>query len=128
MAKEPVNTIDDDEDWETATADIGTEWNFEKDGDLIGTWVGKETIDLPEHSQRVNERTGEIRDKAEIYQFRLDNGEEVFIWASHQIDAAMAKPGLYDRVKIHFKGYKSFTGKQGPQQVKEYEVKFKSAK
>lgn len=117
MAKEPVNTTTDSDDWEEQQIGFGEEWDFEKNGDLIGTFIGNKEIDLPERSQRDGRTT------AKIWEYMLDDtGEIVFLWDSHQLAEAMTKPGTGDKVKIKFEGYRKFDGSDGPRQVKQYRL------
>jgi len=117
VAKEPVNTTTDSDDWEEQQIGFGEEWDFEKNGDLIGTFIGNKEIDLPERSQRDGRTT------AKIWEYMLDDtGEIVFLWDSHQLAEAMTKPGTGDKVKIKFEGYRKFDGSDGPRQVKQYRL------
>jgi len=121
MAKEPTTTTTDD-GWEEISVGAGDEWDFDKNGPLIGNFIGTQEIDLPEHSQRDGRTT------AKIWQFALEGtGELVFIWDSFQLGEAMTKPGSGDLVRISFEGYKSFTGTDGPRQVKQYKVAMKKS-
>jgi hypothetical protein len=121
VAKEESTPITDDEGWEKAEAGIGEEWDFDKNGDLVGVFVKTRHIDLPERSQRPGP-DGELRKTAQIWEFMLPEGEIVFIWDSHQLAELMTAPGMGDQVKIRFKGYKKFDGSDGPRQVKEYDL------
>ncbi len=112
--KTPVQTEDD---WEQVSTDIGTEWDFDKGGDLVGYFLGPKEIDLPEKAQR------DGRTKAIIWEFALqDSGEQVFLWDSHQLSNAMTDPGIGDLVKVQFGGYRQFNSADGPRQVKQYKV------
>jgi len=112
--------VTEDEGWEQVSTDLGTEWDFDKYGDLVGYFLGPKEIDLPEKSRR------DGRTKATIWEFALvDSGEQVFLWDSHQLATAMTEPGMGDLVKVQFGGYRKFDSSEGPRQVKQYKVLLK---
>lgn len=126
MAKETTPPVEENE-WEEISVGIGEQWDFDKRGDLIGVIVGAKSVDLPEHSQR-EDASGELRTSAGIWEFMLpDTGEMVFLWDSYQLTEALKDVGSGDLVKIHFDGYRSFTGSDGPRQVKQYKVSKKKS-
>lgn len=118
MAKE---TTPVEEEWEEVKIGLGEEWDFEKNGDLIGTLVGAKNIDLPEHSWGTGP-DGEVRKTAGVWEIANDNGEIFFIWDSYQLTEALTDFGRGDRIKVHFDGYRKFDSKGGPRQVKQYRV------
>lgn len=120
MADTKNAPVTDDEGWEEVKVDLGTEWDFEKYGDLVAIYMGPKEIELPEEKQTIN-ADGTKREKALVHEFAVrDTGEQVFIWGSYQIDLAMTDPGMGDEVKIKFEGYRDFDG--GSKRVKQYKV------
>jgi len=129
MAKEPANPLLED-DWEEISTGIGEEWDFDKNSTLIGVYKGTEYVNIPEEKQRVNTDTGEKRTRAMTYNFiAADNGDEVFIWESYQLNEAMSEVQEGELCKVSFDGYKNFSGKDGgPRQVKKFKVAVKRSK
>lgn len=124
MAKEPANPLLED-DWEEISTGIGEEWDFDKKGQLIGTYKGTEYVDIPKEKQRPN-KDGSIRERAMTYTFETaDEGATVFVWESHQMNEAMKEVTEGDLVRIQFDGYKKFDGSDGPRQVKQFKVSVK---
>jgi len=110
-----------DEEWEDVSVGLGTEWDFEKRGILTGYYMGPKEIPLPE---KAREKTG--RETAMVHEFaEKETGEAVFIWDSYQLALAMTEPGVGDLVRVEFQGRDSFTGDDGPRQVKRYKVSMK---
>lgn len=128
MAKEPANPLLED-DWEEISTGIGNEWDFNvHGGTLIATYEGVEFMDIPEEKQREN-ADGTMRTRAKVFRFvTADSGESVFLWESHQLNEAFEDVNEGDLVKVQFDGYKSFTGSDGPRQIKQYKVSRKAKK
>lgn len=127
MAKEPANPLLED-DWEEISTGIGEEWDFDKTGDLIGTYKGTEYIDIPEEKQRP-QADGSKRTRAMTYQFETaSEGATVFVWESYQLNEAMKEVTEGDLCRLKFDGYKKFDGSDGPRQVKQFKISVKRAK
>lgn len=100
-------------EWETLRTGLGKEWDFEKNGPLVGTWVGIETMPIEKDPDRT---------EANAYIFADPNGEQVFLWESHELSTALTQAGVGDKLRISFLGRDSFTGDDGPRQIKRYKV------
>lgn len=109
-----------DDEWEQISTGIGREWDFDKDGPLVANWVSVETVDLKPPFQK--DPDGNDRTKALAYVFADTNGEQVFLWESHELSQALTQAGVGDKLRISFLGRESFTGDDGPRQVKRYKV------
>lgn len=119
MAKEPANPLAGD-DWEEISTGIGEEWDFDKSGQLIGTYKGTEYVDIPV------ERQIDGRTRAMTYQFETaSEGATVFCWESYQLTEAMKEVSIGDLCRIQFDGYKKFDSAAGPRQVKQFRVSVK---
>lgn len=119
MAKEPANPLLED-DWEEISTGIGEEWDFDKNGQLIGTYKGTEFVDIPVEKQR------DGRTRAMTYQFETAaDGATVFLWESYQLTEAMKEVSEGELCRIQFDGYKKFDGSDGPRQVKQFKVSVK---
>lgn len=118
---------DESDEWETVQVGLGREWDFDRDGSLIGNFLGTAVVE----TDKVE--SGE----ATAYLFSAHgDGEDVFVWGSAEIVKAFARtiPGTDDpliatgdKVKISFLGRESFTGAKGPQQIKRYRVQIPRA-
>lgn len=106
--------------WETIQTGLGTEHDFDRDGALIGHYVGSQTMDVRDWNSDDPAATRE----ATAYQFAPEDAPDdiIFVWNSSEIDKAMAQVALGDLVRIVFLGVEQFTGDKGPQQVKRYRV------
>lgn len=115
VAENAANGVDE---WETVnTGSIGEEWDFTRDGPLVGNFLGLRTV----------ETTKVESGEATAIQFApIDRPDEiVFVWQSADLmafsDSDMFTIG--DRVRINFLGIKQFTGADGkPRQLKQYRV------
>lgn len=103
------------EEWETLRTGLGREWKFENDAPLIGTWVGVETVPLTEPRE-------DGATEATAYIFADNNGEQIFLWTSSELETAMTQAGIGDKLRISSLGIESFTGKDGPRQIKRFKV------
>lgn len=118
MAKEDTGNLAEKDEWEEVQVGMGEEWDFEKNGDLVGTFLQARIIELPEKSWTKQE-DGEIRKTSTIFEFALDGtGEQVFIWESYQVVEGMKDATTGTRVKVQFTGVKDFDG--GKRRVKQY--------
>lgn len=109
--------VPDGTTWETLPGgSMGDEWDFERDGTLIGHFVGLKTVE----TQKVE--SGEAT--AILIAPLTTPDREVFVWASKELDALtgdLVRVG--DLVKIDFLGRDQFTDKDGkPRQIKRYKV------
>jgi hypothetical protein len=134
MAKETPEAPDDaavaapdSTEWETVQVGLGREWDFDRDGALVGHFIGRKTVE----TDKVE--AGE----ATAYLFSADpTGEEVFVWGSSEIVSAFSRMipdtdtpiiTIGDKVRVEFLGRDSFTGAKGPQQIKRYRVQIPKA-
>lgn len=117
-----------EEEWETVKVGIGREWDFDKDGKfLVGIYQGPQDIEIaPEKQQKNDDGTMRTSAKAHIFA-TVPDGEQVFLWGSHELDGGMDEIGHSEKVRISFLGRESFTSDAGPRQVKRYKVE-KAAK
>lgn len=120
MAKPAPNpSPTDDEGWETVETGLGEEWDFDKNGPLVGTIIGTREVDLPEH--KWTEQADGIRKTAKAWTFQTgDTGEEVFLWESYQLTEKLKDVGTGDAVRIFFEGMREIDG--GRRRVKQYKV------
>lgn len=132
MAKDAVtapansSTDFDPSEWETLQAGLGREWDFDRDGMLVGNFLGTATVE----TRKVD--SGE----ATAYLFSV-GGEDVFVWGSSEIvnvfdrkapDSDDPIIAVGDRVAIEFLGRDQFTGDDGkPRQIKRYKVRIPKA-
>lgn len=114
-AQEPDST-----EWETVQIGLGREWDFTRDGALVGNYLGSSVVE----TQKVE--SGE----ATAYRFAV-TGEEVFVWGSSEIVSAFSRmiPGtddpiiaIGDKVRVEYLGRDSFTDANGPKQIKRYRI------
>lgn len=119
MAKDETTSATEEE-WEDVKVGLGRQHDFDKDGDLIGIYLGVNEVPIkPE-----NRRGDDDRETAKAHSFGLldDSGEIVFVWGSYELDLALTEIGMDDKVKIHALGYEQFDSDSGPRQVKRYRV------
>lgn len=117
--KTPANAAANPDEWETIGGSLGTEWNFERDGTLVGNFLGI-----------VDKETNKVESgHAAAIQFAPEGDPDnvVFIWASSELSMFTGGEGsdlvrVGDRVRITFLGRDQFTGDRGPQQIKRYRV------
>jgi hypothetical protein len=107
-------------EWETVVVGLGDEWDFERNGSLVGNYLGTTTV----------ETTKVDSGEATAFRFRVGN-DDVFVWGSSEIERAFSRKipdtddpiiALGDRVKIDYLGIDQFTGAKGPMQIKRYRV------
>lgn len=124
----PASAMDgaESDDWETVATGLGREWDFDRDGALIGNFLGVQVV----------ETTKVDSGEASAYLFRSNAGEDVFVWGSSEIEKAFARTipdtdtpiiAIGDRVRVEFLGRESFTGAKGPQQIKRFRVQIPKA-
>lgn len=120
MASEALATPTTDEEWEDIQVGLGRGWDFDKDGDLTGLYLGVNEVPIKEE----NRRGDDDRETATAHSFGLvdGSGEIVFVWGSYEMDLAMTEVGVDDKVRIHLIGVDQFTSDSGPRQVKRYRV------
>lgn len=123
MADKAMADAAANEEWETVSVGLGTEWDFEKSGPLVGFYKGTQDVELSEEKQKQAAAQGNPRKTATAHQFTKGNdGEEVFVWGSHELDKAMEEIGVDEKVRITFLGIEQFKADDGPRQVKRYKV------
>lgn len=104
--------------WEDVGSGLGEEWDFDRDGALIGNYLGSKTVETDKIE------TGE----ATAYQFAPERDPEsvVFVWGSWQIADAFAQDAIRigDLCKITYLGIKQVgTGDDGkPRMVKRFRI------
>lgn len=109
-------------EWTTISTGIGEEWDFERDGPMIGFFLGSTSVETRKTESGV----------ATAYQFAPvgQPDEIVFVWESSELARAFASDMVRtgDKVRIRFLGREQFTGEDGkPRQVKRYRVDVASA-
>lgn len=128
MAKDTTLVGEEAIEWETlSTGSLGTEWDFDRDGALVGHFAGTRTV--PTEKVESGEAT------AYLFHPVSNLDDQVFVWGSSEIVAAFAplpdgstliREG--DLVRIAFLGRDQFTGQDGkPRQVKRYKVQVPKA-
>lgn len=120
MASEALATPTTDEEWEDIQVGLGRGWDFDKDGDLTGLYLGVNEVPIKEE----NRRGDDDRETAKAHSFGLvdGSGEIVFVWGSYEMDLAMTEVGVDDKVRVHLIGVEQFSSDSGPRQVKRYRV------
>ena len=121
MASEAMT---DNEEWETVSTGIGRNWDFDKDGPLVGVYMGVQSVDIPKDKQQTGP-DGKLRETANAHQFALVDGssEIVFLWESHELNSAFSEVGEGEKLRVQFLGFEQFKGKDDkPRQVKRYQV------
>jgi hypothetical protein len=123
----PVATPDDSSKWETVQVGLGREWDFDRDGALVGNFLGTAIVDTDKVESG----------HATAYRFAAaGSGEEVFVWGSSEIVNAFSRLipdtetpiiAIGDKVKVEYLGRDQFTGPKGPQQIKRYRVQIPKA-
>lgn len=103
-----------EEEWESVQIGLGKEWDLEKDGPLIAIYVDSTEIALENDKDRSSA-------KARIFAMP-DTGEQVFLWDSYELAVALEQVGAGEKVRVTFLGRDSFSGDDGPRQVKRYKV------
>lgn len=112
----PAGTDDGDE-WETIpTGGLGDEWDFDRDGVLIGNYLGSREVET--------EKIESGKATAHLFAPVTDPDRIVFVWESAEIATAFSGDLIRvgDKVRVTFLGIRQFTGKKGPQQIKQYKV------
>lgn len=114
---EPMAHDPSADEWETIQTGLGSEHDFERDGPLVGSFLGSRTVTI--------DRDGEAVETA-VYQFSPDaQPDEIsFVWESAEIKSAFSDSEIQigTRMRIVYLGRDQFTGKNGPQQIKRYRV------
>lgn len=113
-AAEPAADADE---WEHIATGLGKEWKGDEGAaPLVGYLVGAETVELKEPRE-----DGSTQARAFIFA-DPETGEQLFVWSSHELDTALVNVNRGDKVRISFLGRDSFSGSDGPRQVKRYKV------
>lgn len=109
------------DEWEDIRVGLGRGWDFAKDGELIGIYLGPNEVDLKEP---IKQDDGTLRHTAKAHQFGLldDSGEIVFLWDSYELGNALTEVGANDKVKVMELPRESFTSDSGPRQVRRFRV------
>lgn len=116
--EEPQEVTNDPiEEWDTIGGGIGDEWDFDRDGALVGNFLGS----------RIVETTKVESGQATAYQFapRVAPDTVVFVWGSYEIESALSGDlvRVGDLVRISYLGTRQFTGQDGkPRVVKQFRV------
>ena len=123
MAKNSVTDLPvaDSGEWEDIKVGLGEEWDVEVDGPITGTFMGMETIDVPDSNN-----PGAMR-ATNAYRIEVAEDEQPnrFVWGSYNLDLAMQAIEVGDQVRITFVGRNTFKGDKGPQTVKTFRVQRK---
>ncbi len=119
MATRAKGTIPNESDeWETIGGSLGTEWDFERDGALVGHYIGAQTVETRKLESG----------KATAHRFAyIDDPERiVFVWESADLRTAFGGTdavALGDKVRITYHGERAFTADDGsPRRIKQYRV------
>jgi hypothetical protein len=102
--------------WEPLRPGLGREWDFDREGPLVGYFVGSEAVPL-EPTEK-DPRTEAI---ALVFAER-STGEDVFLWESYELRKALEQAGPGDLLRITLLGRESFVGPDGPRTIKRYRV------
>src|SRR3990167_9165592 len=86
--------------------EMGDTWNFEKEPEMIGLFIGKE------------ENVGE--NNSNLYTFEVDQ-KNVSVWGSTVLDTRMKNVKVGEEVKIVFLGLKDSPNRKG-KQYKNFDV------
>lgn len=112
-------TIDAPDEWETVnTGSLGSEWDFDRDGALVGHFLGLRTI----------ETTKTASGSATALQFAQATHPDniVFVWESADLSVFSDTESIIrvgDLVRITYLGRRQFTAADGtPRQIKQYRV------
>lgn len=114
----PTAVADDGDEWETIpTGSLGEEWDFERNGALVGNFIGSREVE----TQKIESG------RATAYQFApvADPDAIVFVWGSAEIEAAFTSDLIRvgDKVRITYLGERAFTAADGkPRRIKQYKV------
>lgn len=111
-----------EEQWEEVRVGLGRSWDFAKDGELTGLYLGPNEVELKEP---IKQDDGTLRKTAKAHQFGLQDGsgEIVFVWATYELDNALTEVGTNDKVKMMELPRESFTDSKGkPRQVRRFRV------
>lgn len=112
----PDNATADDE-WETISTGLGKELELAEGAHWIGFYVEKVEVELPEETAaKMDRKTATAHIFADLI------GEQRFAWASHELDTALVNVERGEKVRVTFLGRDSFTGADGPRQIKRYKV------
>lgn len=106
-----------DEEWDTIPTGMGTSYDVEVNGPLVGNYLGSTHKDITQSD-------GEVRDQI-VHQFApLDDPNQVlFIWGGYELDEAMSKVQQGQKTRVIFAGRSQFKSKDGkPRQIKHYKV------
>lgn len=127
MAKDApaVDTADPFEgvEWETLNTGLGTAWDFDKASVLTGRYFDRQTVmtDDPQNPGQQRE--------SDAFRFQVHGSDDLFfVWGSATLEMAFLDRDGNERVRagepvrITYLGRDSFTGKNGPQQIKRYRV------
>ena len=107
----------DGANWTDVNVGLGDEHDAEKDGPLVGHYIGSTTKELTGDD-------GEVRLQS-VHQFspQAEPDRIVFLWGGYQLDAAMAEIEQGTLTRITFTGRRQFSGNDGrPRQVKQFRV------
>lgn len=123
---DPVSPEVESDEWEDIKVGLGKEWDMEHEGPIVGTFMGMQTIDVPD--KQSNEPDAVRATNA--YAIEVNNGGDPnrFIWGSYNLDQAFQSINIGDTVRVEFLGVDRFEGDRGPQTVKTYRVQRKAAK
>lgn len=108
--------------WDRINTGLGKEWDFERNGNLVGRYLGAATVETDDP-----QNPGEKRE-SNAYQFEMLTASDdtiYFVWGSADIDKAFEDPRAIAGaiLQVAFLGRESFTGANGPQQIKRYAVR-----
>ena len=80
-----VETNVADSEWETVVEPYADSWDFQKNPELIGTYLGSKVVQFTQ----VNKETGELETReSNVYEIQTKDGDKFSVWGSYNIDAA----------------------------------------
>lgn len=123
MAKDTAPQAEEDIQWDHIPTGLGREWDFERDGALVGNYLGERRVET------TKVESGEAF--ALEFALRSDPTDMVLVWKSSELASAFDKDmatgttliAIGDLVRITALGRDNFTGADGkPRQIKRYKV------
>lgn len=110
-------------EWETLNTGLGTAWDFERVPVMTGYYHDSQMVETDDP-----QNPGQTRESV-AFRFTIPGKDDiVFVWGSATLEMAFldkdgeSKVRAGDPVRITYLGRESFSGKNGPQQIKRYRV------
>lgn len=104
-----------EEEWETVQTGLGSAYDPEIKGPLVGDYIGSTSKLINDRDQTVHQ-FAPVDDPSAVY----------FIWGGYELDEAMSNIDRGTRCRVSFAGRDQFKAKDGkPRQIKHYKVQTK---